>query len=187
MQLQIQSSTRTTIVWNHFKPTLGLRPPAILNASLPTALLALLLARMPTLMAVLLPPCLPASLRQVWVKPSAEMQFLYGNHVLKNGLGRITEGTPSYTGVVVYSMSGAVPTHLQVVVLPCCVLVVEWQAQGCQPWILSPKQALSMAYAAAFCCLLLSLRLPACLQTCRWALASPPSPRQSAAPRIPTQ
>jgi 60S ribosome subunit biogenesis protein NIP7 len=44
-------------------------------------------------------------LLQVWVKPSAEMQFLYGNHVLKSGLGRITEGTPSYAGVVVYSMS----------------------------------------------------------------------------------
>ncbi|KAL4856650.1 50S ribosomal protein L2 [Chlorella vulgaris] len=42
---------------------------------------------------------------KVWVKPSTEMQFLYGNHVLKNGLGRITENTPSYTGVVVYSMS----------------------------------------------------------------------------------
>ena len=42
---------------------------------------------------------------QIWVKPSAEMQFLYGNHVLKSGLGRITENTPAYTGVVVYSMS----------------------------------------------------------------------------------
>lgn len=42
---------------------------------------------------------------QVWVKPSAEMQFLYGNHVLKAGLGRITENTPGYTGVVVLSMS----------------------------------------------------------------------------------
>jgi hypothetical protein len=41
----------------------------------------------------------------VWVKPSTEMQFLYGNHVLKGGLGRITENTPAYTGVVVYSMS----------------------------------------------------------------------------------
>lgn len=39
-------------------------------------------------------------LTQVWVRPSAEMQFLYGNHVLKSGLGRITEGTPAYTGVV---------------------------------------------------------------------------------------
>jgi 60S ribosome subunit biogenesis protein NIP7 len=42
---------------------------------------------------------------QIWVKPSAEMQYLYGNHVLKSGLGRITEGTPPHTGVVIYSMS----------------------------------------------------------------------------------
>ena len=42
---------------------------------------------------------------QVWVKPTAEMQFLYGNHVLKSGLGRITEGTPAYTGVIIYSMT----------------------------------------------------------------------------------
>lgn len=41
----------------------------------------------------------------MWLKPSAEMQFLYGNHVVKSGLGRITENTPTYTGVVVYSMS----------------------------------------------------------------------------------
>lgn len=45
------------------------------------------------------------TLSQIWVKPSAEMQFLYGNHVLKSGLGRITENTPAYTGVVIYSMS----------------------------------------------------------------------------------
>ena len=42
---------------------------------------------------------------QVWVRPAAEMQFLYGNHVLKSGLGRITESTTAYTGVVVYSMA----------------------------------------------------------------------------------
>lgn len=42
---------------------------------------------------------------KVWLKPSAEMSFLYGNHVLKSGLGRITEGTEKYQGVVVYSMS----------------------------------------------------------------------------------
>lgn len=45
-------------------------------------------------------PVLRALSWQVWVRPSAEMQFLYGNHVLKSGLGRITEGTPAYTGVV---------------------------------------------------------------------------------------
>ena len=43
-------------------------------------------------------------LDRVWVKPSAEMAFLYGNHVPKQGLGRITEGTPQYAGVVVCSM-----------------------------------------------------------------------------------
>lgn len=31
---------------------------------------------------------------KVWVKPSGEMSFLYGNHVLKAHLGRITENTP---------------------------------------------------------------------------------------------
>jgi 60S ribosome subunit biogenesis protein NIP7 len=33
------------------------------------------------------------------------MSFLYGNHVQKAGLGRITEATPAYTGVVVFSMA----------------------------------------------------------------------------------
>mmetsp|Transcript_7154 Transcript_7154/g.13582 ORF Transcript_7154/g.13582 Transcript_7154/m.13582 type:complete len:183 (-) Transcript_7154:1754-2302(-) len=42
---------------------------------------------------------------KVWVKPSAEMSFLYGNNVLKSGLARITESTPQYSGVVVYNMS----------------------------------------------------------------------------------
>ncbi|CAI5491441.1 unnamed protein product [Closterium sp. NIES-64] len=42
---------------------------------------------------------------KVWVKPAAEMSFLYGNHVLKSGLGRITESTQQNQGVVVLSMS----------------------------------------------------------------------------------
>ncbi|CAG9464089.1 unnamed protein product [Pedinophyceae sp. YPF-701] len=42
---------------------------------------------------------------KVWLKPAAEMQFLYGNHVLKSGLGRITDGTPAYAGVVVLNMA----------------------------------------------------------------------------------
>mmetsp|Transcript_58609 Transcript_58609/g.186838 ORF Transcript_58609/g.186838 Transcript_58609/m.186838 type:complete len:130 (+) Transcript_58609:301-690(+) len=42
---------------------------------------------------------------KVWVKPSSEMSFLYGNHVLKSGLGRITENTPAYQGVVIYNMN----------------------------------------------------------------------------------
>jgi hypothetical protein len=39
------------------------------------------------------------------VKPSSELSFLYGNNVLKAGLGRITENTAQYQGVVVYSMA----------------------------------------------------------------------------------
>lgn len=42
---------------------------------------------------------------KLWVKSSAEQQFLYGNNVNKAGLGRITENTTKYQGVVVYSMN----------------------------------------------------------------------------------
>ena len=42
---------------------------------------------------------------RVWLKPAAEQSFLYGNHVLKAGLGRITEDTPQYHGVVVLNMA----------------------------------------------------------------------------------
>ena len=41
----------------------------------------------------------------MWLKPNAEQSFLYGNHILKSGLGRITEGTGQYQGVVIYSMN----------------------------------------------------------------------------------
>jgi ribosome biogenesis protein Nip4 len=33
------------------------------------------------------------------------MPFLYGNHVVKAHLGRITEDTPEHQGVVVFSMN----------------------------------------------------------------------------------
>ncbi|WVQ76547.1 hypothetical protein IAR50_006217 [Cryptococcus sp. DSM 104548] len=42
---------------------------------------------------------------KVWIKPSGELPFLYGNHVAKAHLGRITEDTPEHQGVVVYNMS----------------------------------------------------------------------------------
>ncbi|KAF6164503.1 hypothetical protein GIB67_025329 [Kingdonia uniflora] len=42
---------------------------------------------------------------KVWLKPTTEMAFLYGNHVLKGGLGRITENTAAGDGVVVFSMA----------------------------------------------------------------------------------
>jgi hypothetical protein len=41
---------------------------------------------------------------KVWVKLSAEMSFLYGHRVTKQGLARMTENTPQYAGVVVYSL-----------------------------------------------------------------------------------
>ncbi|KAJ4439369.1 60S ribosome subunit biogenesis protein NIP7 homolog [Periplaneta americana] len=47
----------------------------------------------------------PYAQYKIWVKPSAEQQFLYGHHIMKSGLGRITENTPKYQGVVVLSMS----------------------------------------------------------------------------------
>merc|ERR1712080_121204 len=46
-----------------------------------------------------------AKLSQIWVKASAEQQFLYGHHIMKSGLGRITENTPKYQGVIVHSMA----------------------------------------------------------------------------------
>ncbi|ONH94295.1 hypothetical protein PRUPE_7G009000 [Prunus persica] len=42
---------------------------------------------------------------KVWLKPTSEMSFLYGNHVLKGGLGRITENIVPSDGVVVFPMS----------------------------------------------------------------------------------
>ncbi|KAF6213525.1 hypothetical protein GE061_011245 [Apolygus lucorum] len=47
----------------------------------------------------------PYAQNKIWVKPSAEQQFLYGHNVLKSGLGRITENTHKFQGVVVYSMN----------------------------------------------------------------------------------
>ncbi|CAG0915771.1 unnamed protein product [Notodromas monacha] len=42
---------------------------------------------------------------KIWLKPSAEQQFLYGHNVMKSGLARITENTPQYRGVVIYNMA----------------------------------------------------------------------------------
>lgn len=42
---------------------------------------------------------------KVWVKGPGELPFLYGNHVVKAHLGRITEDTPEHQGVVVYNMA----------------------------------------------------------------------------------
>lgn len=47
----------------------------------------------------------PYAQYKVWLKPSCEQQFLYGNNINKAGLGRITENTPKYQNCVVYSMN----------------------------------------------------------------------------------
>uniref|UniRef100_A0A182MMT8 60S ribosome subunit biogenesis protein NIP7 homolog n=1 Tax=Anopheles culicifacies TaxID=139723 RepID=A0A182MMT8_9DIPT len=47
----------------------------------------------------------PYAQYKIWLKPAAEQQFLYGNNVSKSGMGRITENTPIYQGVIVMSMS----------------------------------------------------------------------------------
>lgn len=42
---------------------------------------------------------------KIWIKPNGEMPYLYGNHVVKAHLGRITDDTPEHQGVVVFSMA----------------------------------------------------------------------------------
>ncbi|KAJ1509704.1 ribosome biosynthesis protein nip7 [Coelomomyces lativittatus] len=42
---------------------------------------------------------------KLWVKPNGEMPFLYGNHIVKAHIGRISEDAPEYSGVVIYNMA----------------------------------------------------------------------------------
>ncbi|KAI1731620.1 60S ribosome subunit biogenesis protein NIP7 like protein [Ditylenchus destructor] len=42
---------------------------------------------------------------RVWLKPNAEQQFLYGNNIVKSGVGRMTDGIEAKSGVVVYNMA----------------------------------------------------------------------------------
>ncbi|KAJ9081548.1 ribosome biosynthesis protein nip7, variant 3 [Entomophthora muscae] len=42
---------------------------------------------------------------KLWIKPNGEMPFLYGNHVVKAHLGRISDDVPEHQGVVILSMS----------------------------------------------------------------------------------
>ncbi|ODQ67209.1 putative nucleolar ribosomal biogenesis factor NIP7p [Nadsonia fulvescens var. elongata DSM 6958] len=42
---------------------------------------------------------------KIWIKPNGEMPFLYGNHILKAHVGRMSDDIPEHTGVVVFSMS----------------------------------------------------------------------------------
>jgi len=42
---------------------------------------------------------------KVWVKPGGEQSFLYGNHILKTHIARITEDASQYSGIVVYNIN----------------------------------------------------------------------------------
>lgn len=41
---------------------------------------------------------------KVWIKTNGEMPFLYGNHVLKAHVGKMSEDIPEHAGVIVFSM-----------------------------------------------------------------------------------
>jgi len=42
---------------------------------------------------------------KVWVKPGGKQSFLYGTHILKTHIARITEDAPQYSGIVVYNIN----------------------------------------------------------------------------------
>ena len=41
---------------------------------------------------------------KVWIKSNGEMPFLYGNHVLKAHIGRMSDDIPEHAGVIIYNM-----------------------------------------------------------------------------------
>lgn len=42
---------------------------------------------------------------KVWLKPNGEQSFLYGNHILKTNVARITDDTQQYSGMVVCNLN----------------------------------------------------------------------------------
>lgn len=56
------------------------------------------------------------SLFKIWVKPNQEQKYLYGGNVTRAGLGRVTESTPKYQKVAVFSM-GDIPLGFGVAAL----------------------------------------------------------------------
>lgn len=41
---------------------------------------------------------------KIWIKSNGEMPYLYGNHVLKAHVGKMSEDIPEHAGVIIYSM-----------------------------------------------------------------------------------
>ena len=54
-------------------------------------------------------PCLDViakySKHKIWVKTGGEMPFLYGNHVIKAHIARMTENIPQYAPVCIYNLN----------------------------------------------------------------------------------
>ena len=45
------------------------------------------------------------ALYKLWIKPGSEMGFLYGGDIRKTSLGRISDSTPQFQGLVVMTMT----------------------------------------------------------------------------------
>lgn len=46
---------------------------------------------------------------KVWIKPTAEMSYMYGNHVLKAHMAKISEEAPEHEGIVVFAQGTELP------------------------------------------------------------------------------
>jgi len=42
---------------------------------------------------------------KIWLKPNGEQSFLYGNHILKSQVARVTENTEQYSGLIVCNLN----------------------------------------------------------------------------------
>lgn len=51
---------------------------------------------------------------KLWIKASGEQSFVYGNHVLKAHISRLTDSLPRYSAVVVYTISKEIPLGMAV-------------------------------------------------------------------------
>ena len=41
---------------------------------------------------------------KIWLKPNGEQLFLYGHHIIKSHIERISEDTPIHSGVIIYNI-----------------------------------------------------------------------------------
>ena len=86
------------------------------------------------------------STHKVWLKPSAEMSFLYGSHVLKAGVAKVTEAIPLNAGVVVLAENSlplgfgvaAQPTDSLPNLEPTAVVVLNYGDNG--EWLRSENE-----------------------------------------------